>query len=370
MNRFNNIYKDKTVLVTGHTGFKGSWLSLWLKHLGANVVGYSLDPEIKPSLFEILKLNDDMVDIHANILDIDKLKKTLKKYQPEIIFHLAAQAIVKTSYEIPKLTFQTNTIGVINLFEAIRECGTVKALVNVTTDKVYADKEWDYGYRENDTLCGFDPYSASKACSEIITSSYRDSFFNIKEFNNTHNLLIATARAGNVIGGGDWGKHRLIPDCIKAIIANETIEIRNPESIRPWQLVLEPLSGYLLLGQMLYEGKKDFAGSWNFGPLNENVVTVEEVTKRIIKIWKSGKYTIKKNNTLHETTLLKLDISKATSQLKWKPMYLFDETIKQVIDWHKEYNEGQNMRAFSLQQIEAYTKKVRERELFEKFNEN
>jgi len=252
---FNGIYRNKTVLITGHTGFKGSWLSLWLKKLGAYVIGYSLKEYPNTKHFFELKL--DVENIFADVRDRDTLKKAIITYKPDIIFHLAAQSLVRESYRDPIATYETNVIGTLNLLEAVRNCEAVKAIVNVTTDKVYENKKQDSGYKETDNLGGFDPYSSSKACSEILTSSYRDSFFN----NNKHKILIASARAGNVIGGGDWANDRLIPDITRAVIKKEKVKIRNPASVRPWQHVLEPLSGYLLLGQKLLEGKKTFASA-------------------------------------------------------------------------------------------------------------
>jgi len=355
---FNNIYKNRTILITGHTGFKGAWLSLWLKQLGANVIGYSLDPPTQPNLFEILGLDKHVVDIRGNILDEKKLKEIVKKYQPEIIFHLAAQTLVKKSYTESKLTFETNIIGVINILEAIKECKSVKSFINVTTDKVYKNNEWYYGYREIDFLGGYDPYSSSKACSEIVTSAYRDSFFNVADFNKKHNTLIATVRAGNVIGGGDWAEFRLIPDCVKAIMEGVPIEIRNPNALRPWQFILEPLSGYLLLGQLLFEGHKKYADCWNFGPLDKNVITTKEIVKKIIGIWGHGTYNLQRNNKHHESQLLKLDISKAIYNLNWSPIYSLDETIKDTINWYKKYAQNGGMYNFSLEQIKNYTMKA------------
>ena len=261
---FNNIYKNKKILVTGHTGFKGTWLCLWLEMLGAKVIGYSIDIPTKPSLFEMVK--PKCIDIRANISDFKKLNSVIKKYKPDIIFHLAAQPLVRLSYKKTLDTYQTNVIGTANILESIKLNKFVKAVVAITTDKVYLNNETGKPFRENDPLGGYDPYSASKAACEIVISSYRDSFFNIRDYGKKHNTLIASARAGNVIGGGDFAKDRLIPDFIKAILANKNLKIRNPKAIRPWQHVLEPLSGYLMLGAKLLKGKKEFAQAWNFGP--------------------------------------------------------------------------------------------------------
>ena len=276
---FRGVYKGKKVLVTGHTGFKGSWLSLWLIKLGAKVIGYALEPPTNSNHFELLNL--DMVSIIGDIRDRDRLNAIFKKYKPEVVFHLAAQPLVRYSYINPVETFETNVMGTINVFEACRITESVKAIVNITSDKCYENKEWIWGYRESDPLGGYDPYSASKGCAELVTSSYRKSFFNPEDYSKKHNTLLASARSGNVIGGGDWGKDRLIPDIVRAISKNEKLYIRNPKATRPWQHVLEPLSGYLFLGQMLLEGKTEFADAWNFGP-NEGCHTdVETVVKKI-----------------------------------------------------------------------------------------
>lgn len=335
---FNNIYKDKVVLVTGHTGFKGSWLSLWLKELGANVIGYALEPPTEPNHFELLKL--EMITIIDDIRNRENLSDTLNKYKPDIVFHMAAQPIVRDSYSNPVYTLETNILGTVNVFEACRKADSVKAIINVTSDKCYENKEWLWGYRENDPIGGYDPYSVSKGCSELITSAYRNSFFNLKDYGKTHNILLSSVRAGNVIGGGDWAKDRLIPDIIKATSNNETVIIRNPDATRPWQHVLEPLSGYLLLGEKLLEGKKEFAEAWNFGPKLENNVTVMELLKESQKNWNKINYDIDKSYQPHEAEFLMLDSSKAVKLLKWMPVWDFSKTVEKTISWYREFYEN------------------------------
>jgi len=328
---FKNIYKGKTVLVTGDTGFKGSWLSIWLLNLGANVVGYSLPPKTKNDNYLICELDKKITHIDGDIRDYQSLLKVFSKYKPEIAFHLAAQALVLDSYKDPLYTFQTNVMGTVNLFEAIRETSSVKIAINVTSDKCYENREWIYGYREIDSVGGKDPYSASKGASEIITSSYMRSFF---YQDNTAN--IASVRAGNVIGGGDWADHRIFPDCIRALLNNKPIVIRNPESVRPWQHVLEPLSGYLTLGSLLSTDGKKYSGAWNFGPVSKNMVSVKQIVEETIKQWGSGKYIIEnKIDNNPEASLLHLDISKAVNKLNWYPVLDFLQTIAFSIEEYR-----------------------------------
>ena len=290
---FGDIYKNRKVLITGHTGFKGSWLAIWLKELGADVIGYALDPPSDPNNFDATKLQEKITHIHGDIRDLDHLLETFSKYQPEFVFHLAAQPIVRLSYDEPKLTFDTNVGGTVNVFEAVRKTPGVKVLVNITSDKCYENKEWVWGYRENDPMGGHDPYSASKGCSELVFSAYLKSFFShkISDTNSSDiapRLGAASARAGNVIGGGDWGKDRLVPDCIRALSAGQTIGIRSPRAIRPWQHVLEPLSGYLHLCAALWRDPRNYSGAWNFGPDDSSHLTVAAMTDRLIKYWGDG----------------------------------------------------------------------------------
>lgn len=348
---FDDIYHNRNVLITGHTGFKGSWLSLWLVKLGAKVVGYALEPPTKPSHFELLNL--DMVSITGDIRDRDKLNTTFKEYKPEIVFHLAAQPLVRYSYINPVETFETNVMGTINVFEVCKNTETVRAIVNVTSDKCYENREWVWGYRENDPMGGYDPYSASKGCAELTTSSYRRSFFNPDGYGKKHNILLASARSGNVIGGGDWGEDRLIPDIVRAISKNETLYIRNPKATRPWQHVLEPLCGYLMLGQKLLEGRKEFADAWNFGPNEEGHINVETVVKSIKERWDRFEYEIDtESDNPREANLLKLDCSKANTLLRWKPIWDFEKAIDVTVRWYREYYE--NRKINSLKDLEEY----------------
>ncbi len=349
-NLFSGIYKNKTVLVTGHTGFKGSWLCLWLTQMGAKVVGYSLEAPTNPNHIELLDL--DMVSIIGDIRDLDKLNKVFEQYQPDIVFHLAAQPLVRLSYENPIETYDTNVMGTLKVFEACRK-NNVKAIVNITSDKAYDNREWIWGYRENDPMGGYDPYSSSKGCAEILTSSYRNSYFNNNEYKKSHNTLLASCRAGNVIGGGDWAKDRLITDIMLSVSQDKKVSIRNPYATRPWQHVLEPLSGYLSIGQKLLEEKVEFADGWNFGPSDEGSITVEQVVKNVKKHWDKIDYEINKEpNALHEANLLKLDCSKAHILLNWKDVWDSDKTFEMTVKWYKEFYE--NKLVNSLEQLTQY----------------
>lgn len=349
---FNNFYKNKTVLVTGHTGFKGTWLSLWLELLGAKVVGYSVNIPTKPSLFELTK--PKCVDVRADITDLKKLKSVIKKYKPEIIFHLAAQAVVSLSYTETLKTFNTNSLGTANVLEAVKGNKFVKAVVCVTTDKVYLNAEKGKPFKETDALGGYDPYSASKAACEIIISSYRNSFFNVKDYGKTHKTLIASARSGNSIGGGDFAKDRLVPDVVKAILANKKPVVRNPKSIRPWQHVLEPLRCYLLLGANLCKGKKEFATAWNFGPEKKEIKTVEQIVTSLCKKFGKVKYTTDKIKHFHETQCLKLDISKAKKELGLKQRWNTNIALDKIADWTKAYQQKRNMKQVCIEQIKDF----------------
>lgn len=348
-----DIYKGKRIFLTGHTGFKGSWLNLWLKSLGAEVYGYALAPNTNPSHFELLGGNKEFRGVFADIRDRENLKQSLRSFNPDIIFHLAAQPLVRESYKNPVATFESNVIGTLNILDCARELESLKAIVVITTDKVYENKEWIWGYRENDALGGYDPYSASKACAEIVTDSMRNSFFNINEFGKSHQVLIATARAGNVIGGGDWSEDRLIPDVIKAVCANKSVKIRNPKSTRPWQHVLEPLRGYLMLGEKLLEGKKEFATAFNFGPNLQDNLRVEEILKITKNLWDKVDYVLEcDSNAPHEAGLLMLDVAKAQKLLNWEPVMNSLESIKYTISWYREIYE--NRQIVSQEQLENY----------------
>tara|TARA_Y100001970_G_scaffold168897_1_gene206542 strand:+ start:20585 stop:21670 length:1086 start_codon:yes stop_codon:yes gene_type:complete len=330
-NLFQNVYKNKVVLVTGHTGFKGSWLCLWLREMGAKVIGYSLEPETTPNHFNLLDI--DMVSVIGDILDKEKLIDTIKEYKPEIIFHLAAQPIVNKSYIDPMETFEVNIMGTVYMLECCRKFNFIKSFVNITSDKCYENIEQDIGYKESDRLGGFDPYSASKGCSEIVTSSYLRSFFNNKD-----NTSIASARAGNVIGGGDWANFRLIPDIMKDSSKKNTVEIRSPKSTRPWQHVLEPLSGYLLLGSKLLLDRREFIGSWNFGPNDSSNISVGNLIDKIKEYWENISYKVSKNNgEFHEAKLLRLDCSKANNMLNWHPVWDIDTTLEITVEWYKSF---------------------------------
>lgn len=335
-----DIYKNKKVLITGHTGFKGSWLSLWLLELGANVIGYSLEPPTEPNLFDSIKLKNKITHILGEVRDENHLFTVFEKYKPEFVFHLAAQPLVRLSYTEPKLTYETNIMGTINVLEAVRKTKSVKVCIIITTDKCYENKEWIYGYREIDSMGGYDPYSSSKACAELVVSAYRNSFFNPKDYGKIHNIALSSVRAGNIIGGGDWGKDRLIPDCVKTLSQSNIINIRSPQATRPWQYVLEPLSGYLLLGSKMYKNEKRYSSAWNFGPNDNDIITVEEIVKLVIQNWGNGGYKVDTSSQPHEAGLLKLDTSKVRTFLGWKPVYNIYETIKRTINWYKYFYNG------------------------------
>ena len=335
-------YKGKKVFLTGHTGFKGSWMTYWLQQLGAEVVGYSLPPITNPNHFELLQL--DMESHLENICDLNTLQKAINSAKPEVIFHLAAQPLVRYSYLNPIETYQTNVIGTVNVMEASRHCESVKAIVIITTDKCYENLEQKNGYIETDRMGGYDPYSSSKGCAELAVNSYRNSFFNVDEYHKSHQTLIASARAGNVIGGGDWNMDRLIPDLIKGAISSDKTMIRYPMATRPWQHVLEPISGYLMLGVRLLNGEKEFASGWNFGPEENDVLTVKEVLEMANCIWEKIIFefdTEKKHQ--HEAGLLSLNIEKAKTKLGWKPRWNNIDAIKHTIEWYHEYYDSKTL---------------------------
>lgn len=354
----NNFYKDKRVLITGHTGFKGSWLTLFLHQFGAKLSGISLEPKTGDDFFIVSGIHQYCDSFIHDINDIVFVKEKIKSFQPDLIFHLAAQPLVRYSYNNPLETFQTNVIGTANLLESIKSIKKKCAIVVITTDKVYENREWNYPYRESDRLGGKDPYSASKACAEMVVSSYRNSFFHLDQYEK-HQKSIATARAGNVIGGGDWSEDRLIPDIIRAIRNDQEIIVRNPEAVRPWQLVFEPLLGYLKLGEKLYNDPLKFSGEWNFGPYPNEVLTVEEVVKIAIKIIGKGSYKIENDlNAPHEANLLKLDISKALNLLSWKPQLKTYDALSLTMNWYKQYIEDKsNIKSFSIQMMDEYLKR-------------
>jgi CDP-glucose 4,6-dehydratase len=352
---FGDIYRGKNVLITGHTGFKGSWLALWLHEIGANVTGFSIDDPTTPSHFKLLDL--PIKTIFGDIRDKAKLDAVISEAQPDIIFHLAAQSLVRESYRNPVTTYETNVLGTLNVFESAKACKNVKAIVNVTTDKVYENNEHELAFNETDKLGGHDMYSSSKACSEILTSSYRNSFL------KDNSILLASARAGNVIGGGDWANERLIPDLIRGIEKKQPAEIRSPQAVRPWEHVLEPLSGYLLLGQKLLEGKKEFAEAWNFGPESENTLQVGEVIEMMQKQWNELHVIINEEEAkkYHEAKILKLDCTKAHDKLNWRSVWNMDTTINRTANWYKNFYE--NKKINSLDDITSYVEEAKRKSL-------
>lgn len=345
-------YRGKRVLLTGHTGFKGSWLALWLTQLGAEVCGYSLSPNTKPSMFEELDIARKITkSVIGDILDRVTLEKTFQEFQPEIVFHLAAQPLVRLSYAEPVLTYETNVIGTLNVLEAARKTLSVKAFVNVTTDKCYENREIARGYREDEPMGGYDMYSSSKGCVEILSSSFRRSFLQ-------NGYALATARAGNVIGGGDWAADRLLPDCVRYINDGKKIEIRNPSATRPWQHVLEPLSGYLLLGHLLYTQGQKYAEGFNFGPNQDSVLTVAQVVQLAVKYYGKGEVAVHKKDDLHEANLLMLDIDKAKERLGWMPTYNAEQAVEETVVWYKRFYKGEPVYGFTLEQIQRYQEKM------------
>lgn len=359
-NLFSGIYQGKKVLITGDTGFKGSWLGLWLTQLGAEVTGFALEPPSQPSMFTVSGLEKHIRHIHGDIRDYGRLLKTIEDIKPEIVFHLAAQSLVRQSYWEPRLTYETNVMGTLNLFEALRENENTRVIVNITSDKCYQNREWVYGYREIDPMGGYDPYSSSKGCAELVTASYRNSFFNPNEYGKTHKTALASARAGNVIGGGDWAEDRLIPDCFRSLSKDEPIYIRNPYAVRPWQHVLEPIAGYLWLGALLWQDGISYSEPWNFGPYDEDILPVRDVVKTIINIWGKGNMEIQASSKMHEAGLLKLDISKARTHLHWKPVFKILQALEQTTSWYREYySNNKNMFQYSLDQIENYIQQAR-----------
>lgn len=351
---FDRFYKGKRVLVTGHTGFKGSWLSIWLHELGAEVIGLALDPYSEKDNYVLSGIGDKITDLRGDVRDGQLLKDIFNQYQPEIVFHLAAQPLVRLSYDIPVETYETNVMGTINVLEAIRMTDSVKVGVMITTDKCYENKEQIWGYRENEPMGGYDPYSSSKGAAEIAISSWRRSFFNPAEYGK-HGKSIASARAGNVIGGGDWALDRIIPDCIRALESNKPIEIRSPKAIRPWQHVLEPLSGYLLLARKMWDEPTRYCEGWNFGPNLDSVSTVWEVATKVVENYRSGELKdLSDPNALHEAKLLMLDVSKAKFQLGWQPRMNIDETVKMTVDWYKKYESIDVYTDICIEEIRKY----------------
>jgi CDP-glucose 4,6-dehydratase len=347
-------WNGKRVLLTGHTGFKGSWLSLWLQSMGAQVVGYALAPPTKPSLFEVADVGQDMTSILGDIRDLAKLQAVFAEHRPEIVIHMAAQPLVRYSYQNPVETYSTNVMGTVHLLEAVRNTPGVKAVVNITTDKCYENKEWVWSYRENEPMGGHDPYSSSKGCAELISAAYRSSFFNANSYAQ-HGVALATVRAGNVIGGGDWAQDRLIPDILAAFEQGKLVDIRNPYAVRPWQHVIEPLRGYLTLAEHLFEQGPSFAEGWNFGPNDEDAKPVGWIVEQMAALWgNDAQWHIDTGEHPHEASYLKLDISKARSRLDWHPALRLNDALALIIDWTRQRQAGADMRAVSLAQLQAY----------------
>lgn len=348
-------WQKKRVLVTGHTGFKGGWLSLWLQSMGAQVIGYALHAPTTPCLFDVAQVADGMVaSILGDIRDLEHLRAVFDKYQPEIVLHLAAQPLVRYSYHEPIETYSTNVMGTVNLLEAVRATSSVKAVVNITTDKCYENKEWVWGYRENEAMGGFDPYSSSKGCAELVTSAYRSSFL------EPLGIALASARAGNVIGGGDWAEDRLIPDFLRAMDAGKTLKIRSPQSTRPWQHVLEPLSGYLMLAEQLYLQGSNFAEGWNFGSGDDDARPVHWIVECLAGMRSDVAWSCDEQPQPHEANYLKLDSSKAKNQLGWQARWRLRTALQKTLEWHQAWQNGKAMRAFSMAQIADYQATERE----------
>jgi CDP-glucose 4,6-dehydratase len=344
-----DFWHGKRVLLTGHTGFKGSWLSLWLQSMGANLRGISLIPPTNPSLFEVARVSAGMEHHLVDLRDYFAVKSHIDSFKPEIIIHMAAQSLVRLSYLNPIETYSTNVMGTLHVLDAARQSGSVKAIVNITTDKCYENKEWVWGYREDEPMGGYDPYSNSKGCVELISSAYRRSFL------KDAGIAMATARAGNVIGGGDWALDRLVPDTLRALQANEPVQIRSPYATRPWQHVLEPLSGYLLLAERLIMHGQDYAEGWNFGPYDDDARPVQRIVEQLCEFWgNNASWVLQPGDHPHEANFLKLDISKARQRIQWSPRWSLDTALNHIVDWHQSWLNGSDMRSVCLSQISQY----------------
>lgn len=356
MHTNNNVtpafWQGKRVFLTGHTGFKGGWAALWLQHMGAVVKGFSLAPPTSPSLFEQANVANGMESEFGDIRDLAAITKSMVEFNPDILIHMAAQPLVRLSYREPVETYATNVMGTVHVFEAARRCTNLKAIVNITTDKCYENREWEWGYRENEPMGGYDPYSNSKGCAELVTSAYRKSFFSAPG-----TPALASVRAGNVIGGGDWAEDRLIPDILKAFENKQPVVIRNPHATRPWQHVLEPLHGYFILAEHLYnDDKKQFAEGWNFGPIEDDAKPVQWIVERLVKHWGNGaNWQLDGGEHPHEANYLKLDISKVKKHLGWYPRWGLNTALDKIIEWHKAWLQGESMKQVCLQQINEYT---------------
>jgi CDP-glucose 4,6-dehydratase len=347
-------WAGRRVFLTGHTGFKGSWLSLWLTRLGAQIRGYALDPNTQPNMFSAVGAGKLVEDVRGDILDFARLQESLTEFEPQVVFHLAAQPLVRRSYVDPVGTYATNVMGTAHVLEAVRKTPSVRAVVCVTTDKCYDNKEWVWPYRETDNLGGYDPYSSSKACAELVTAAYRNSYFPVA-LQHQHGVAVATARAGNVIGGGDWSEDRLIPDLVRGFVSGQAVRIRRPDSIRPWQHVLEPLHGYILLAEHLLRGETGFASAFNFGPSHQDAWTVEQIATRVASLWGNGANWIRDAEPgAHEAGYLKLDSSKARAELKWHPRLSIECSLEWTAAWYRLSTRSEDMQAFTLEQIDRY----------------
>ena len=350
-----NFWRGKRVFITGHTGFKGSWLSLWLQLLEADVAGYALTPPTDPSLFALARVGDGMASTVGDVRDGERLRRLIEEHKPEIVFHMAAQALVRESYRRPVQTYEANVMGTVNLLEAVRLSSGVRAVVCVTSDKCYENREWVWGYRENEAMGGYDPYSSSKGCAEIVTAAYRNSFFQAATYDE-HGVAVATARAGNVIGGGDWAKDRIIPDILRTLLTGQPLVIRNPLAVRPWQHVLEPLNGYLTLAERLYEDGPEFCEGWNFGPDGSDVKPVFWMADRLLSLWGGG-VTWRQDESYqpHEDNYLLLDCAQSRHKLKWEPTLDLSSTLRWIVRWVKDYQAGEDMRRVTETQIDDFT---------------
>lgn len=347
----SEFWKDKKVLVTGHTGFKGGWIALWLQQVGADVTGFALPPPTQPSLFTLARVENGMRSIIGDVRDFEKLQSVIERCRPQIIIHMAAQSLVRQSYADPVTTYATNVMGTVNMLEVVRRAESVKVVVNITSDKCYENREWMWGYRENDSIGGYDPYSSSKGCAELVTATYQ----NIFSSSSGNQVALASARAGNVIGGGDWSTDRLIPDMVKAFMAGQPVMIRSPQAVRPWQHVLEPLNGYLVLAEKLWAMNKKFAGAWNFGPRDDDCQPVSWVVDQLAKQWGNGaRWELDANVHPHEANFLKLDCTKAKTNLGWTPKLTLREALIHTIDWYRAYCAKDDMRVKTLEQITEY----------------
>jgi CDP-glucose 4,6-dehydratase len=353
-----NTYQGKRVLITGHTGFKGSWLAVWLSELGADVWGYALDPRTPRDNFVLSNIASQISDLRGDVRDLGSFAAALSQAKPEFVFHLAAQPLVVEGYRTPRDTFDVNIMGTVNMLDLCRRSDSARTIIVVTSDKCYESREWVWGYRECDGLGGYDPYSSSKACTELVVAAYRNSFFNPEHY-ESHGKALATVRAGNVIGGGDWCADRIVPDCIRALEAGKAISVRSPNSIRPWQLVLEPLGGYLLLGARMATAPRKFAGAWNFGPEKSSTIDVGRLVDMVIRNWGSGHWEFTgTEEQVHETSLLSLDISKATYQLGWRPALGIEDAVSQTVTWYKTWQARGDIPGLCQQQVKRYMEEM------------